>query len=83
MDEEKVEVEPGMRERRQTVAITLKNLQEKMEIENKQDKSTTVQANRIDTYKINNQNSVYYIKPGGKEVYLLDLKKRAFTKEEL
>lgn len=83
MDEEKVEVDPGMRERRQTVAITLKNLQEKMEIENKQDKGTTVQANRIDTYKINNQNSVYYIKPGGKEVYLLDLKKRAFTKEEL
>ena len=35
MDEEKVEVDPGMRERRQTVAITLKNLQEKMEIENK------------------------------------------------
>jgi len=42
MDEEKVEIDPGMRERRQTVAITLKNLQEKMENENKHDKPKDV-----------------------------------------
>ena len=40
-------------------------------------------SNRIDTYKINNQNSVYYLKPASKELYLLDLKKRAFTQEML
>ena len=50
-------------------------------------KSTTSAANSlnrmIDDYKISNQNSVYYLQPNTNEMYLLDLKKRSFVKEQL
>ena len=54
-----------------------------MDKETPSDKAQLVSANKIDTYKINNQNSVYYLQPGSKELYLLDLKKRAFSLETL
>ena len=62
------------------MAITLKNLQSKMNDVNKLKKEVTAQ---IDDYKINNQNSVYYLKPNSLEIALLDLKKRSFTKQQL
>jgi len=35
----------------------------------------------ISDFKIQNQNSVYYLKPTTQDLYLLDLTKRAFLKQ--
>ena len=55
MDSEKIDNDVSVPAgRRQTVAITLKNLQEKMETKTETEKGSNVTTNKIDTYKINN-----------------------------
>ena len=59
MDSEKIDNDVSVPAgRRQTVAITLKNLQEKMETKTETEKGpngeANVTTNKIDTYKINN-----------------------------
>jgi hypothetical protein len=73
------EIGPPAQKRRETVAITLKKLQERSGKQEDRGGKT----NSIETYKINNQNSVYYLKPGTDEMYLLDLKQRSFVLETL
>ena len=43
-------------------------------------KATT---NMITDFRIQNQNSVYYLKPGTQDTYILDLKQKAFSRQPL